>query len=82
MFLTKLDTYDVIVLPGLIRVELEGRNDAQATDILSEISRTDNMLYLNSHYYEFLGHSEIVEEEEGYVFLDLHVVECDRRMIL
>lgn len=76
MKLTKLDTYESYPLPGLIKVRLEGTNDAQAADILSELSRTNNMLYLDGEYYEFLGESIMESSSEG-VFLVLEVIRCE-----
>ena len=50
MKITKLDEYDSMVVPGVIRIDLDSSNDARAVDILSELSRTDNQIYLDGGY--------------------------------
>lgn len=73
MSLTKLDNYDVYILPGIIRVKLGDTVDPQSADILSEISRTNNNIYYNGEYFEFLGGSRILKDD-GDAFLELDVV--------
>ena len=80
MNLTKLDTYEAYVVPGVVRIRLDKTNDAQAVDILSELSRTDNMLFLDGEYYEFLGDSRIVEGLNE-VYLELQVIRCDQKVV-
>lgn len=81
MNLTKLDNYEVCILPGVIRVKLGDTADPQSADILSEISRSDDNIYYNSEYFEFLGDSRILEDS-GDVYLELDVVHFDNRAIL
>ena len=81
MNLTKLDNYEVYILPGVIRVKLGNTVDPQSADILSEISRSDDNIYYNSEYFEFLGDSRIVQDVDG-VYLELDVVHFDNRAIL
>ena len=76
MKITKLDEYDSMVVPGVIRIELDSSSDARAVDILSELSRTDNQIYLDGNYYQFLGHSRIVGGATR-AYLELQVVMCE-----
>lgn len=73
MNLTKLDNYDVVLLPGVIRILLESSVDPRSADILSEISREGDILYYDSEYFEFLGDSRILEDQ-GNVYLELDVI--------
>lgn len=82
MKLTKLDAYDASALPGIITIKLQGGStDAQAGDVLSELSRTDNMIFLDGHYYEFLGNSRIIHGSD-LTYLELEVVLLDERLVL
>ena len=81
MGITKLDMYESMLVPGVIRITLASTNDAQAVDILSELSRTQDLLFLDGNYYEFLGESRIVQGTDN-VYLELQVVQCDRSEIL
>lgn len=81
MGITKLDMYESMLVPGVIRISLASTNDAQAVDILSELSRTQDLIFLDGNYYEFLGESRIVQGTEN-VYLELQVVQCDRSEIL
>ena len=81
MGITKLDMYESMLVPGVIRISLASTNDAQAVDILSELSRTQDLIFLDGNYYEFLGESRIVQGAEN-VYLELQVVQCDRSEIL
>lgn len=81
MGITKLDMYESMLVPGVIRITLASTNDAQAVDILSELSRTQDLIFLDGNYYEFLGESRIVQGTEN-VYLELQVVQCDRSEIL
>lgn len=80
MNLTKLDMYEAYVVPGVVRIKLERANDAQSVDILSELSRSNNMLFLDGEYFEFLGDSRIVEGLEE-VYLELQVIRCDQKVV-
>ena len=81
MGITKLDMYESMLVPGVIRITLESTNDAQAVDILSELSRTQDLIFLDGNYYEFLGESRIVQGVDN-VYLELQVIQCDRSEIL
>lgn len=81
MKLTKLDAYEASALPGIITIKLEGANDAQAGDVLSELSRTDNMIFLDGSYYEFLGNSRTIHGSEN-IYLELEVVLVDEQLVL
>lgn len=81
MGITKLDMYESMLVPGVIRITLASTNDAQAVDILSELSRTQDLIFLDGNYYEFLGESRIVQGKDN-VYLELQVVQCDRSEIL
>ena len=81
MGITKLDMYESMLVPGVIRITLASTNDAQAVDILSELSRTQDLIFLDGNYYEFLGESRIVQGIDN-VYLELQVIQCDRSEIL
>ena len=81
MGITKLDMYESMLVPGVIRISLASTNDAQAVDILSELSRTQDLIFLDGNYYEFLGESRIVQGVDN-VYLELQVIQCDRSEIL
>lgn len=74
MTLTKLDGYDFMVLPGVIRVKLEGTNDPSMVDILSELERSNGRVYLDGSYYDYLGYDIRSYSDTQRTYLDLLVV--------
>ena len=73
MLLTKLDAYDYLLLPGIIRVELEATNDPVIVDILSEIENSNGNIYVEREYYSFLDVYDIFKEN-GKTYMDLQVI--------
>lgn len=71
--LAKLDNYDYIVLPGVIRINIQSKSDPDIVDIMSEIEFSGNKIYLDGSYYEYLDSYSIGHLEEG-MYLDIHVV--------
>lgn len=76
MSLTKLDHYDYILLPGVIRIKLDATNDPSLVDIMSELDRAGNRVYVEGNYYTYLDEYYIHEDPvERQVYLDLKVVQ-------
>lgn len=73
--LTKLDSYNYFVLPGVIQVLITGNTDPILVDILSEIDRSNGKIYLEGCYYLFLGHE--IYSTGGRTYLELKVVETE-----
>lgn len=74
--LTRLDSYDYLVLPGVVRIKIISSSDPILVDILSEISNSNDLFYLDGRYYNFLEDYAIVEEEStNEWFLELSVIE-------
>lgn len=67
---TKLDTYDYDILPGVIRVHINGKNDPDIVDIMSEIERSDGRIYVEGYRYSYLNSYRILPE-----YMELDVVE-------
>lgn len=68
--LAKLDAYDYELYPGKIRVRINGPNDADICDIMSEISRARGRIYIEGRRYKYLNNYNI----EAY-HMDLDVKE-------
>mgnify|MGYP006355747037 CR=1 FL=1 len=74
MGLTKLDVYDYTILPGIIRIHINGTNDPVLVDIMSEITHTNGHIYVEDLYYTYLDRYEVFNNGiESYI--DLAVVE-------
>lgn len=71
--LVKLDAYDYMILPGIIRIRLDCSNDPISVDILSELSRTDNKIYVEGYYYSYLDNYRVYSDN-GDSFMELDVV--------
>ena len=70
MGLAKLDTYEYTLYSGIIRIHIEGSNDPDLVDIMSDISQSNGNIYLDGAYYTYLDKYEIGDKH-----IDLHVVE-------
>lgn len=70
MKLTKLDNYEYTMLPGIIRISIDGANDPDLVDILSEISRSDGNIYLDGMYFKYLDRHEVTDTH-----IDLYVTD-------
>lgn len=71
--LAKLDSYDYMVLPGIIRIRLTATNDPDIVDIMSEINRNDGLIYLEGDRYSYLNDYNIYKYRDT-AYLELHVV--------
>jgi hypothetical protein len=76
MKVTKLDSYDYIVLPGIVRVFLTSQNDPDLVDIMSEIQNSNGKIHIDGAYYMYLDDYEIVTKS-GETYVSLKVVELD-----
>lgn len=74
MELAKLDSYDYQILPGLIRIFVDGVNDPDLVDIMSEIQNSGGSIYIDGIYYIYLDNYCIIDTPEA-SYLDLFVVE-------
>lgn len=70
--LAKLDAYDYAILPGIIRIRLNGTNDPDIVDIMSEVYNTDGLIYLEGYRYNYLDNYRIYRDVGG-SFLELDV---------
>lgn len=75
MSLAKMDLYDYVILPGIIRIALSATNDPTLVDILSEIESAHGRIYADGVYYEFLNYE--IYTDSGNVFMELQVVELN-----
>lgn len=75
MGLAKLDGYDYILLPGVIRINVSGTNDPDLVDIMSEVERSDGNIYVEGRYYRYLNNYGIFSNRASNPYLELHVVE-------
>lgn len=69
---TKLDNYKCTVLPGIISVELIGRNDPDLVDIMSEINRSEGKIYLDGKRYLYMDRYVIGGRGKS-SYIDLYV---------
>lgn len=74
MSLTKLDAYDYVVLPGVIRIRVGATNDPDILDILSEISRCSGKVYVEGCYYLYLDTYRVFSDNTG-TYFELDVVQ-------
>jgi hypothetical protein len=74
MKLTKLDSYDYVLLPGVIRITMSGTNDPDIVDIMSEIQTTGGRIYVEGYYFEYLDNYRIYSHDNA-SFMELDVVE-------
>lgn len=70
MKLAKLDTYDYELLPGVIRISINGTTDPDIVDIMSEIQATDGRIYVEGYHYSYLNNYRL-----GPAYIELDVVE-------
>ena len=71
MSLTKLDSYDYDILPGIVSIKVDSTTDSIMVDILSELDKSNGRMYVEGCYYLFTGY-EIVSLN-GAIYLDLKV---------
>lgn len=71
MELTKVDSYDYTLIPGVVQVSLEGTNDPTLVDILSELDRSNGRLYVEGQYFLYTGYD--IVKHKGSTFLNLSV---------
>lgn len=70
--LTKLDAYDYMILPGVIRIRLSGTNDPDMVDIMSEIERSRGKIYLEGYRYSYLDNYRLYAQgRDSYMELDV-----------
>jgi hypothetical protein len=70
MKLAKLDNYDYELLPGVIRISINGTTDPDIVDIMSEIQATDGRIYVEGYRYVYLDNYRLCSE-----YMELDVVE-------
>lgn len=72
---TKLDSYDIMLLPGSMRVTLDSMSDPVALDILSELEEGNGVIFYDGLTYSYLDnymmHNDINNNEH---YLELYVV--------
>lgn len=73
MGLAKLDAYDYVILPGIIRIRLTATNDPDIVDIMSEINSTGGSIYLEGYRYTYLDRYHIYTLRNT-AYLELEVV--------
>lgn len=78
MELAKLDIYNYIILPGIIRIQISGSNDPILVDILSEIESADGRIYVDGYYYMYLDNYDVCSRECKVPHIDIEVVELNR----
>ena len=73
MRLAKIEQYsdDYMLLPGLIRIRVDGLSDPLISSILSDI-RDSDFIYLDMHYYEMIDFSIVIDDSEK--MLELEVI--------
>lgn len=70
--ITKLDTYDYIILPGVIRIKIKSNTDPILVDVLSEIENSNGKIYVDGNYYQYLEMYYIyTSEKESYLELEV-----------
>jgi hypothetical protein len=72
MGLTKLDMYDYVLLPGVIRISINGTNDPILVDVLSDINRSNGKIYIEGYYYDYLDKYDIYKHG-NYQYMELKV---------
>lgn len=75
MISAKLDVYDYVVLPGVIRIGISGVSDPILVDILSEIDLVDGKIYVEGFNYQYMNEYNIVlDDPDTGPYMDLHVL--------
>lgn len=70
--LTKLDSYDYLILPGVIRIHLSGTNDPDIVDIMSEIESSEGNIYIDGYRYVYLDNYRLHGQgKDSYMELDV-----------
>lgn len=71
---SKLDVYDYVVLPGVIRIGINGVSDPILVDILSEIEQVNGRIYVEGFNYQYMDEYDIVIDHPEYgSYMDLKV---------
>lgn len=70
MKLAKLDSYDYELLPGVIRININGPTDPDIVDIMSEIQATDGRIYVEGYHFSYLDNYRLLPN-----YIELDVVE-------
>lgn len=70
MMFTKLDAYDYDILPGVIRIRINGTNDPDIVDIMSEIERSKGNIYVEGYYYLYKDNYRLCSQ-----YMELDVAE-------
>ena len=69
---TKLDRYNYDIFSGYVRIRLCGTNDPDLVDIMSEIARSNGMIYIEGRRFEYLDKYQIHGNyEESFIDLDV-----------
>ena len=74
MKLAKLDMYNYRLLPGTIRIHIEGTTDPDLVDILSEIEATDGRIYVEGYHFSYKDNYRLITDN-GETYIELDVVE-------
>lgn len=74
MGLAKLDAYDYMLLPGVIRIHVSGTRDPDLVDILSEINRYEGRIYVEGQRFKYLDNYRLVGDS-GDAYMELDVIE-------
>lgn len=72
--LAKLDGYNYMIYPGLIRIFVTSMNDPDMGDILTEIDRADGRIYVEGLYLQYSGDCRVVDVEDK-TYIDIYVIE-------
>lgn len=75
MGVAKLDMYNFIVLPGVIRILMESTRDPAMSDILSEIENSGGNIFADGDYYSYLGYD--IYNEGNQTFMEIQVVQSN-----
>jgi len=76
MGMTKLDAYNYEIIPGIIRIHIDGTTDPDLVDIFSEIDTSEGRIYVEGRRYLYLGNYHI-QPYNGKAYVDLDVVQVD-----
>lgn len=68
----KLDMYNYTILPGVIRVYVNSKNDPALVDILSGIDRSNNRIFADGVSFVFTGNSDLYSDSFS-TYLELQV---------
>lgn len=73
---SKLDIYDYLLMPGVIRIRICGASDPILVDVLSELDKTEGRIYVEGLRFKYLDSYKIIlEENESFLDLDVMLVD-------